>query len=128
MQNKITTIAGGLLGLLFILFGLDFFFGFMPKPPMPEEGSPAAMFFGAIYVSGFLAFVKVFEIIGGILVAVPKTRNFGLLVLGPIVINILAINTFISPGGLLQPPVIAIAMLSAFLLWSGRESFAKLLN
>ncbi len=86
------------------------------------------MFFGSIYASGFLAFVKVFEIIGGILVAIPKTRNFGLLVLGPIVINILAINTFISPGGLTQPPVILIAVLSAFLLWAGRASFAKLVN
>ena len=29
MQNKIPTIAGGLLGLLFLIFGLNFFFNFI---------------------------------------------------------------------------------------------------
>ena len=38
------------------------------------------MFLGAMYMTGYLAFVKVLEILGGILVAIPKTRNLGLLV------------------------------------------------
>ncbi|MDB4617232.1 hypothetical protein OAE25_01040 [Verrucomicrobiales bacterium] len=127
MQNKIALIAGGLLGLLFIVFGLNFFLHFIPMPS-PAEGTPAAAFMGAMYGSSYLTFVKVLEILGGILVAVPKTRNIGLLVLGPIVINILAFNTFVAPGGLTQPPVILVAVLSAFLLWAGRSSFAKLVN
>ena len=77
-----TLIAGGLLGLVFVVFGLNFFLGFIPIPPAPE-GHPAA-FMGAMYMTGFLGFVKVLEIIGGVLVAIPKTRNFGLLILGPI--------------------------------------------
>lgn len=127
MQNKIPTIAGGLLGLLFLIFGLNFFFNFIPMPSPPED-SHAAAFMGAMYATGFLTLVKVLEIVGGILVAIPKTRNIGLLVLGPIIINILAFNIFIAPGGLFQPPVILVTVLSAFLLWSGRQSFAKLLN
>tara|TARA_R110000850_G_scaffold9196_17_gene34018 strand:+ start:2807 stop:3190 length:384 start_codon:yes stop_codon:yes gene_type:complete len=127
MQNKIALIAGGLLGLLFVVFGLNFFLHFIPMPS-PAEGTPAAAFMGAMYGSGYLTFVKVLEILGGLLVAVPKTRNIGLLVLGPIVINILAFNIFVAPGGLAQPPVILVAVLSAVLLWAGRSSFAKLVN
>ena len=127
MKNKITLVAGGLLGLLFIVFGLNFFLKFIPMPSPPAD-SAAAAFMGAMYSTGFLTLVKVLEIIGGALVAIPKTRNFGLLILGPIVINILAFNTFIAPGGLTQPPVILVAVLSAFLLWSAKDSFAKLLN
>jgi putative oxidoreductase len=127
MKTKAPIIAGAILGLLFIVFGLNFFLKFLPTPPS-EEGTPGAAFIGAMYGSGFLALVKVLEILGGILVAIPKTRNFGLLVLGPIIINILAFNFFFTDGGLFQPPVILIAVLSAYLLWSARNNFAKLIN
>ena len=81
MQNKLSIIAGALLGLLFIVFGLNFFLHFIPIPS-PPEGSHAASFMGAAYMTGFLTFVKVLEILGGVLVAIPKTRNLGLLILG----------------------------------------------
>ena len=121
-------IAAGLLGLLFVVFGLNFFLNFIPIPS-PPEGSPPAMFMGAMYVTGYLAFIKVLEIAGGLLVAIPKTRNIGLLVLGPIIVNILAFHVFFTKGaGLADPVVILIALLSAFLLWSSRKSFSGLLN
>lgn len=122
-------IAGGLLGLLFLVFGLNFFLNFIPMPSGPPEGSPPALFMAALYPTGYLAFIKVMEITGGILVAIPKTRNFGLLVLGPVIINILAFHVFLTKGaGLTDPTVILICALAAFLLWSGRKAFAGLLN
>ena len=42
MKEKLPLVAGGLLGLAFIVFGLNFFLKFIPMPP-PEEGSHAAM-------------------------------------------------------------------------------------
>ncbi|MEM7014474.1 MAG: hypothetical protein AAF585_23685 [Verrucomicrobiota bacterium] len=124
-----TIIAGGLLGLVFIVFGLNYFLNFIPMPEGPPEGSPPALFMAALVPTGYLAFVKVLEIVGGLLTAIPKTRNFGLLVLGPIVVNILAFNLFLTNGaGLTQPPVILVAVLSAFLLFAGLKSFAKLAN
>lgn len=126
-MNKAILIAAGLLGLVFVVFGLNFFLKFLPIPS-PEPDTPAAAFMGAIYSTGFLTLVKILEITGGILVAIPKTRNIGLLVLGPIVINILAYNVLIAPGGWTQPPVILITILSAFLLWAGRDQFKQLLD
>ncbi len=128
MKNKIAIIAGGLLGLVFIIFGLNFFFKFLPMPPM-EEGTPPAVFMGAMYASGYLAFVKVLEILGGLLTAIPKTRNIGLLILGPIIVNILAFHVFLTGcKGLLDPPVVLVTVLAAFLLWAGCGSFSKLVN
>ena len=121
-------IAGGLLGLLFVLSGLVVLLKLVPMPP-PPEGSPAALFMGAFGPTGYLAFVKVLEVLGGILIAIPRTRNLGLLVLGPIIVNILAFHVFINKGtGLLDPALIIIVALAAFLLWSGRKSFAGLLD
>lgn len=123
-----TTIAGGLLGLIFVVFGLNFFLKFIPIPS-PPEGSHPAMFLGAMYMSGYLTFVKVLEILGGVLVAIPKTRNVGLLVLAPVIVNILAFQIFLVKGaGLADPVIILITILPLFLLWSTRKSFAGLLK
>ena len=128
MKQKLPLIAGCLLGLAFVVFGMNFFLKFLPMP-QPPAGSPPALFFAAVGPTGFMAMVKVFEILGGILVAIPKTRNFGLLVLGPIVVNILAFNIFLTGGkGLFEPPVILISALSAYLLWEGRKKFLALAN
>jgi putative oxidoreductase len=123
-------IAGGLLGLLFLVFGLNFFLHFFPMPDDPSPAdAPHKLFMAALFPTGYLAFIKVLEILGGVLVAVPKTRNFGLLLLGPVIINILAFHVFLTKGaGLTKPPVVLICVLAAFLLFSARKSFARLLN
>ena len=128
-MKKLSCLAATLLGLAFITFGLNHFLNFMPAGGPMEEGSAGALFFGAIVPTGFLTFVKVFEILGGILVAIPKTRNIGLLILGPIVINIVAINVFIIGGGaVFQPPIIVISVLSALLLIAAKDKFLGLLG
>ncbi len=122
-------IAGGLLGLLFVAVGIMVLFHLGPPQPAPPEGSPPALFMGALAPTGYLTFVKICEVLGGILVAIPKTRNFGLLVLGPIILNILAFHLFLAKGeGLADPMLIGICLIAAFLLWSGRKAFAGLLN
>jgi hypothetical protein len=123
------TLAGALLGLLFVVFGLNFFLRFIPMPPGPPEGSPPALFMGALFPTGYLTFVKCLEILGGLLVAVPRTRNLGLLVLGPIIVNILCFHVFLMKGATLgDPVVITITLLALFLLWAERKAFGKLLS
>lgn len=121
-------VAGILLGLLFIMSSVVVLFHLVQMPP-PPEGTPAALFMGALGPTGYMTFVKVLELIGGILVAIPRTRNFGLLILGPILVNILAFHVFIMKGAtLLDPMLIGIVLLAAYLLWCGRKSFAGLAN
>lgn len=131
-MKYLPAVAGALLGLLFVFSGLAVLLNLIPKesmPPPPPPGSPAALFMGAFMTTGYMTFVKVCEVLGGLLVAVPKTRNLGLLVLGPVILNILAFHTFITKGeGLFSPMLIVICLLAVYLLWTGRRAFAGLLN
>ncbi|MGK0185338.1 MAG: putative oxidoreductase [Verrucomicrobiales bacterium] len=128
-MKHLPNIFGGLLGFAFIAFSLMFFLGMMPEQPAPPEGSPVAMFMGAMMPGGYMHFVKCCELLGGILVAIPLTRNFGLLLLGPVIVNILAFHAFISGGqGLFDPVLIIICLIAAYLLWDARGKFLGLLN
>ena len=121
------TFAGILLGLIFNVVALNFFFHFfsMPEPP---AGSPPAMFLGAMIPTGYFTFVKLLEIAGGWLVAVPRTRPLGLLVLGPVIVNILCFHTFLTKGaGLIGLPLL-VAVLALFLLWTERAAFARIVS
>lgn len=122
-----TNIAGGLLGFIFIAISIMVLLNLVKAPP-PPEGSPAAHFMAAFVPTGYLTFVKIFELIGGIMVVIPKTRNFGLLVLGPIILNILAFHIFVNKGEGLAGPPLVVAFLGLFLLWAERKKFAGLMN
>jgi uncharacterized membrane protein YphA (DoxX/SURF4 family) len=122
-------IAAALLGLMFIAASVMVLFKLGPTPPAPPEGTPPALFMAAFVPTGYLTFVKVFELLGGLLVIIPRTRNLGLLVLGPIIVNILAFHIFVAGGeGLANPMLIGICVLALFLLWSERKAFACLVT
>lgn len=132
-MSKITkiaaAIAGVILGGLFIMASVVVLFGLIKDGPVPAEGTPAAAFMAAFGPTGYMTFVKILELVGGLLVIVPKTRNFGLLILGPILVNILAYHVFIAKGtGLLEPMLILIVICAAFLLWVERKAFLSLLK
>jgi putative oxidoreductase len=128
-MKYLPSIAGGLLGALFVMAGVMVLFNLAPTPPPPPEGTPPALFMGAFAPTGYLTFVKVLEVIGGVLVAIPFTRNLGLLVLGPIIVNILAFHAFITNGkDLFSPMILFIVALALYLLWVGRKGFMGLVG
>ena len=129
MKKYPPIVAGIILGLLFVMSAVVVLFNLVKMPP-PPEGTPAAMFFGAFGPTGYLTFVKMFELVGGIFVMIPRLRNFGLLLLGPVIVNILAFNIFLGGGfkDLLNPMILIMLVLALYLLWVGRKNFASLLN
>ncbi|NDG72841.1 MAG: hypothetical protein EBY32_16390 [Proteobacteria bacterium] len=128
LMKHVYNFTAGLLGFIFIVFGVNFFLKFIAIP-QPPEGSPAAMFLGGMLLGGLLAFVKVLEILGGILVAIPRTRNLGLLILGPIIVNIAAFNFFFfGPLALLQPPVLLVSALALIQVVAARRAFSHFIT
>lgn len=128
MKKYLPLVAGIVLGLLFVMASAMFLLKLVPEPKLPE-GSPISHFMSAVGPTGYMHFVKVFELLGGILVAVPRTRNLGLLVLGPIILNILAFHLFIaSPKGLLDPMLVIIVLLALYLVWVERRAFGGLVT
>lgn len=117
------------MGLAFLVFGSNFFLHFLPNPPGPPEGSPPALFMAALVPTGYFSFIKVIEILGGLLVAIPKTRALGLLFLGPVIVNILAFHVFLTNrAGLADPVLILICLLAALLLAAERKAFGGLVR
>ncbi len=128
IQKLLPHVAGALLGLAFIAFSLMFLLGMVPEQPPPPEGSPVALFMGAMFPTGYLTFVKVLELVGGVLVLTPWTRNLGLLLLVPILVNIVAFHVYIAGDGLTDPVLLTLCALTLILLWSERGAFVALIK
>jgi putative oxidoreductase len=128
MKKYLPTIAGTLLGLCFLAASIPVLFNLMPFPKLPD-GTPAAHFMAAFVPTGYVKFVKMFEFVGGLVVLVPRLRNIGLLLLGPVIVNIIAFHALIEdPRHLLNPIFGIIFVCALFLLWDARRKFAGLLN
>jgi putative oxidoreductase len=108
-----------LLGLIFLVFGLNGFLHFIPMPP--PEGL-AGQFFDVLFRSHYLAVVFALQIVGGVLLLVGRFVPLALTLLGPVLVNILLFHALMEPSGL--PMAIVVAGLW-FLVYSGvREAFA----
>lgn len=128
LLKALPIVAGILLGLLFVMSGVVLLFKLVPIPEIPE-GTPPAHFMAAFGPTGYMTFIKVLEVLGGLLVAIPRTRNLGLLVLGPILVNILAYHAFVMNGdGLFSGMLLFIVALALYLLWVERKAFGGLVS
>ena len=93
MKDKlIWNIAKYIFAIHFIIFGANKFIGFASFPPPTDE--IAQLFMGAMFSSYLAKLVGMIEIIGGILLLIPKTTFLGLLLCLPIVANITAFHLF----------------------------------
>jgi uncharacterized membrane protein YphA (DoxX/SURF4 family) len=128
MKKYLPTLAGILLGLCFLAASIPVLFNLISIPKLPE-GTPAAHFMAAFVPTGYLKFVKMFEFVGGLLVLIPRLRNLGLLLLGPVIVNIIAFHALVDdPRHLINPMLDLIIVCALFLLWDARRKFAGLLN
>ncbi len=75
-----------LYGLPLIIFGLNKFLGFVEVAPPADL--TAQMFLGAMFSSYLAPTVGLLEIVGGLLLVVPRTAFVGWLVLLPVITNI----------------------------------------
>lgn len=124
MTRIATLVVRSLLGLAFVVFGLNFFFNFMPMPPL---SGPPANFMGALFATGYMfPMIKGVEVIGGLMLLTGRFVPLGLLFLAPIVVNIAAFHVFLTPGEIGMSAVF-VAML-AFLGYAYRGSFRSVLD
>jgi uncharacterized membrane protein YphA (DoxX/SURF4 family) len=123
MKTKLVLGARILLGLIFFVFGLNFFLHFIPQPPL--EG-PAGAFAGAMFATGYLFIVvKVVEVVSGALLLSGRFVPLALAILAPIVINIFLFHAFLAPAGIAVP--IVVLALELFLAWSYRSVYRPML-
>jgi uncharacterized membrane protein YphA (DoxX/SURF4 family) len=124
MKPKVVLGARILLGLVFFVFGLNFFLHFIPQPPM---SGPPADFAGAMMATGYLfVLVKVTEVASGALLLAGRFVPLALALLAPVVVNIVAFHAFLAPSGIAVPLVVL--ALEVFLAWSYRGAYAPMLG
>jgi len=113
-----------ILGLIFVVFGLNGFLGFMPMPPM--EGA-AASFMGALAATGYMfPLIKGTEIVAGALILSGRALPLGLVLLAPVLVNILAFHLVLTPGE--SGMAVALVVMSLGLAWIHRSAFRGLLS
>ena len=108
-MNTAITVARILLGLVFLVFGLNGFLHFMPTPPPPPA---AGEFFVALVKTGYmLPLIFGTQVIGGALLLIGVAVPFALVILAPVIVNILGFHYFLSP----VPAQIVIALIVTLL-------------
>jgi uncharacterized membrane protein YphA (DoxX/SURF4 family) len=91
-------IARVLLGLVFLVFGLNGFLNFLSMGPMPT--GLAGQFIGALFLSHYFWVVAALQIVGGLLLLVNRFVPLALVLLGPVIVNILLYHLFLNPAGI----------------------------
>ena len=119
----ITVIARFLLGLIFLVFGLNGFLHFIPSPPLTGT---VGQFVGALFVSHYLVVVFLLQLIAAILLLINRYVPLALTLLAPIIVNILLIHTLMAPSGL--PLALIVTVLWILVFVSVRSAFAGLLR
>lgn len=123
-MDKLCLAARILLGLMFLVFGLNGFFNFLAMPEMPQ---PAGEFMGALAATGyFLPFLKIVETVSGLLLLIGFFVPLALLMLAPVVLNIILFHLFLAPGGILFGLIALI--LGILVAWCYRGSFSGVLQ
>ena len=114
-----------LVAAVFLVLGVySYFFPFMKMPPphTPEAG----MFMGAMFPTKYLLVVKIFELVGGLMLALNFRRALGWAILLPIVINIVLYELLLAH----QPGMgVALLIINLYMiLYVHREKFRPLLQ
>jgi uncharacterized membrane protein YphA (DoxX/SURF4 family) len=123
MKSKLVLVARILLGLIFFVFGLNFFLHFIPTPPMT---GPGGAFAGAMFATGYLfVLVKITEVVCGALLLAGRFVPLALALLAPVVVNIVCFHAFLAPSGIALPLVVLV--LELFLAWSYRDVYRPML-
>ena len=91
------TVARYLLGVGFIVFGLNAFFEFMPPLELPEDGG---QFIGLLFESGYFNYIAIIKIVAGLMLVLGRFVPLGLTLLGPILVNILLFHISFDPAGI----------------------------
>lgn len=116
----VVLIARILLGLVFVVFGLNGFLHFMPMGPMPTGN--AGQFIGALISSHYFVAVAAVQVIGGAFLLIGRYVPLGLVLLGPVIVNILLYHGFMFPKGI--GLALLVAVLWFVVAYSRRENLA----
>jgi uncharacterized membrane protein YphA (DoxX/SURF4 family) len=93
----VSLVARLLLGLIFVVFGLNGFLNFLNMGPLPSGF--AGQFIIALAASHYLWVIAGLQVIGGVLLLVNRFVPLALVLLGPVIVNIILYHVFLNRSG-----------------------------
>lgn len=114
-------IARILMGLVFLLFGLNGFLHFIPGSDVLPPGQ-AGQFALALAQSHYFQAVSVVEIVAAVLLLSGFYVPLSLVLIGPVIVNILFYHIFLFPHG--AEPAVVVLILWIVVFVRNREHFA----
>jgi uncharacterized membrane protein YphA (DoxX/SURF4 family) len=122
IKRHLPTASRLILGLIFLVNGLNGFFQFLPMPALPAR---AMAFAGALLGTGYMfPLLKTIEVISGALLLSGVLVPFTLTLLAPVIVNIAAFHLFLAPAA--TPMVVLLLATELHLAWTYRAAFAPL--
>src|ERR1700761_5611681 len=112
-----------LLGFLYLVFGLDYFFHFIPYQPL-HTGAAGAFIAGLKGTGYFYPMQKIIQILGGLSLLLNRYAPFSAVVLFPISLNVLLFHTILVPSGWLMGVILMVPNL--FLGYAYRKYYQGL--
>ena len=122
-MSKAIMVARILLGLMFFVFGLNGILHFLHMDTMTGDAGTLATIMAQ---HGWMTFVSILQVVGGLLLLVGRYVPLGLVILAPIIVNILLFHFLLAPSGV--GPGLLAALLAVFLIWGYRRSFRGLFD
>jgi hypothetical protein len=113
-----------LLGLMFLLFGLNGFLNFIPAPKdMPPE---LLSVLGALTKAGYMSVVAGAEVLVSMMLLTNRFVPLALALLAPIIVGILTFHVAMAPATI--GPGIAVLVMELYLAWAYRGAFLPMLR
>ena len=110
-----------LLGFIYLVFGLDYFFHFIPYQPL-HTGAAGAFIAGLKGTGYFYPMQKIIQILGGLSLMFNRYAPFSAVVLFPISLNVLLFHTILVPSGWLMGVTLMVPNL--LLGWGYRKYYS----
>ena len=123
--RHLPTAARVVMGLIFLVTGLNGFLMFLPQPstPLPEG---AVAFAGALIKTGYLFRLSMgTQVVVGALLLSNRFVPLALAVIAPIIVNIVLFHVFLWPSGL--GLAVLVLVLEGYLAWTYRKAFRPML-
>jgi putative oxidoreductase len=115
----IALISRLLLGLTFLVFGLN---GFLHFIPMALPSGVAGQFLTALFASRYFLAVAAVMVIAGVLLLINRYVPLALTLLGPVIVNILLFHFLMAPEDLAIALFVGVLWIALFT--SVRSAFA----
>ena len=117
-------VARVVLGLVFVVFGLNYFLGFLgATPPPPDRAAPFIL--GLVSAGYVFPLVKTIEVASGLALLGNRFVPLALTLLAPIIVNIAAVHVLLVPR---YPMAVTLVSLEVYLAWTYRSAFAPMLQ